>query len=237
MSSTRSLGDYIKRMIEREPIFIQRVTDEWNKESNKAIKKMKKDIGQYKTQKIKDTFYDSVTAFYNAYTPSLYQRKGDTSSKTGGLYDVLRIQKDNDGMVIANDYIDLFDSNLMHKDRKGNDLFNKVFKEGWHGGAETIHHNPDVWGKHPSPGTPYYRTAGFVKVAPGSNRYVWRRYGKWGRKATKTKSSYILFTTEMDRAQAGEMKLDIKTIVQEDFGELAKIMTEKALQIEKEVFM
>lgn len=237
MSSSKSLSDYIQRVIDNQDVFIKRVTDEWNKESAKTIKKMKKHIGEYKTQEIERIFNDSVTEFYDAYPPLYYQRKGNTSSKTGGLYDVLKIRTDEDGMVIANDYIDLFDPNSMHKDRKGNDLFTKVFMEGWHGGAENIHRHADIWGQHPSPGTPYYRTGGFVKWFSGSNRYVWRRYGKWGRKAKQTKSPYILITAELDRAQEHEMKQEVEKIVQEDFSELAKNMTQKALQIEKEVFM
>lgn len=236
MSSVRSLTDRIDAIIKNQDILIKRISDVWDKESKKTVKNMKRDVGQYKIQKFKSIFNDAVTDFYNAYTPSLYQRRGDTSSKTGGLYDVLRIRTDSEGTVVADNYIDLFDPDLMHKDRKGNDLFNKVFMEGWHGGAEDIHSHADIWGEHPSPKTPYYRTGGFVKWFSGSNRYVWRRYGKWGHKAVRTKAPYVIFTSELDRAQSNEMKQEIGEIVQRDFEDLTKTMTQKIQQIEQDIF-
>lgn len=174
--------------------------DALNKETAKAVDSAMKEFGVYQQQKITQIFNSAVQEFYDAYTPKEYNR-------TYGLYDVLDLKTDSRGMVItsANGYLDLFDSSSLHGDRSGGDLFQKVFMEGWHGGAESIASGKAaVWGNHPSPGTPYYRRSGFVTY-PNSTAKRWHKYGKWGRVAVRTKSPYKIIEERLSAAEQAEM--------------------------------
>lgn len=174
--------------------------DALNKETAKAVDSAMKEFGVYQQQKITQIFNSAVQEFYDAYTPKEYNR-------TYGLYDVLDLKTDSHGMVItsANGYLDLFDSSSLHGDRSGGDLFQKVFMEGWHGGAESIASGKAaVWGSHPSPGTPYYRRSGFVTY-PNSTTKKWHKYGKWGRVAVRTESPYKIIEERLSAAEQAEM--------------------------------
>lgn len=76
----------------------------------------------------------------------------------------------------------MFDRDALHKDRRGGDLFNKVFIEGWHGGAES---GPG----HPSAGLPRYRVP---------TPY----YTHWGPIAYRTESPFEIFTKNLDAEES-----------------------------------
>ena len=173
-----------------------------NEETSKAMDAAYKDFGIYQQRVITEIFWGAVDQFYSDYTPSEYQR-------TYGLFDVLDLDSNLDeyGMVVTGvkGFGDLFDATKMHKDRKGNDLFDKVFMHGWHGGAENINTGAAaIWGNHPSPGIPYYRTYGWVQY-PNSSKKRWHRYGSWGQKAIQTKPPYKIFKEHMTAIERGEM--------------------------------
>lgn len=85
---------------------------------------------------INKMFERVAMAFYNDYDPRYYNRRHS-------LYDIMNTSADENSMTISFDH-------SKPVSRSGKSLYELVFKEGWHGGAET--------GKgHPYPGTPYYR--------------------------------------------------------------------------------
>lgn len=171
-----------------------------NKELDIADRDGYTEYGAVEQQKIKEIFRKAVYDWYGAYTPTQYQRRYD-------MYDVLDEKTDEYGMAIteASGYVDMFDERKMGPDRHGNSLFDKVFMEGWHGGAEGIDGSKaGTWGSHPSPGTPYYRKGGLIPLVNG--RLIWHKYGKWGRKAVKTTSPASMFAERFSEADAGELE-------------------------------
>jgi hypothetical protein len=84
----------------------------------------------------------SVDAFYEDYEPSSYQRYGD-------IYNTYKITVYLDQWEVVYDI--QYNSNFMkyHEGKQGY-LFDIVFKQGWHGGA-------DEGLGHPEPGIPWYR--------------------------------------------------------------------------------
>ena len=113
-----------------------------------------------------------------------------------GLFDVLEIPEDEYGMVAteASGYTDLFNEGNLHGDRNGGSLFEKVFMQGWHGGAAgTDRHGISV-------GSPHYR------VPPG----LWSR---WGRPAVKTMSPAKLFATQYSSADSGVLQREFNRIL------------------------
>lgn len=170
-----------------------------NKELDIADIKGYTEYGALEKRKIEELFLNSVEDWYSAYTPIQYQRRYD-------MYNILDEKTDEYGMAIteASGYVDMFDESRMGKDRHGNSLFEKVFMEGWHGGAEGIDGSKEgTWGAHPSPGTPYYRKGGMIPLKSG--RVIWHKYGKWGRKAVKTTSPAKMFADRFAAADAGEL--------------------------------
>lgn len=124
-----------------------------NREFSKEITRTYNDIIKWQKKRISEIFNEAVDKFYSSYPPNLYDRQGDPSSHTGGLYELLSMDVNESGtsVFLGDNYMGLFDESRMHGDRHGGSLFEKVFIEGWHGGAES---GPG----HPDPGTPYWRT-------------------------------------------------------------------------------
>lgn len=169
-----SFADLIKSVEDAAKVYKERGEQIVKEENTEAFADAWEDFGQYQRQIITEIFNRAVNQFYAEYTPKFYDRQY-------GLRDVLDIAYDHRGVVITgHDNRLLFDENEMHGDRKGGDLFNKVFIEGWHGGAESSRN-----GDHPEPGTPYYRKP------VGSYRY-------WGGKAEKTESPYHIINEALE---------------------------------------
>lgn len=187
----------------------ERTLEALNKETLEAMDNAYKEFGEYQQSKIRQIFNEAVDTFYSSYTPNSYDR-------TYGLYDVLDMKLNDKGVVNTEDptYMDLFNPDKLHTDRSGNSLFNKVFIEGYHGGAENISGTKsDIWGAHPSPGNPYYRAPGWVKY-PGEIKKKWHKYGKWGRRSVQTASPYKIFSHELSAAEATEIFDNFKEISQ-----------------------
>lgn len=171
-----SFADLVKSVEDAAKVYKERGEQIVKEENAEAFANAWKDFGQYQRQIITEIFNRAVNQFYADYKPipGGYERQY-------GLRDVLDIAYDYRGTVITgHDNRLLFDENEMHGDRRGGDLFNKVFIEGWHGGAEDSRN-----GDHPDPGTPYYRTP------VGSYRY-------WGGKAVKTESPYHIINEALE---------------------------------------
>lgn len=165
------------------------------------------EFGEYQREKITEIFNNAIAAFYNAYQPITYQR-------THSLYNLLQLPLDDRGLVDFEDAMDLIDKTKIHPDRSGGtSLFDTVFLEGWHGGAKTISSDKSaVWGTHPNPGVPYYRTRGMVTY-PDSGVTKSHRYGKWGGVAFRSQSPYQLFNTQL--------QIDDDGVMYETFHEIA----------------
>ena len=190
-----------------------------NRETEKHMDLAYIEFGDYQRRTIREIFANAVQTFYDAYTPAYYNR-------SEGLFDVLDIHENADGTVAYDTVDNLLDPSAMHKDRKGGDLYNKVFVKGWHGGAESGRYIPkrNTSDKkttkrtkqgmssmnsiqHPSPGTPYYRTPETI-------------YSYWGKRAVRTTSPYDLFKNELHTAEGGYIFAEFKRI-SDKYNELA----------------
>lgn len=200
----KDVDQYYDDFYDRLTTLANRVLDEMNKVSKDTVEKTYAEFGIYQRDKIRQIFNDAVGHFYAAYTPTQYER-------TYGLYDVLNISYDRYGRVMYDEILDLLDPGRMHTDRKGGDLFQKVFMEGWHGGAENIGTSEDIWGSHPSPGIPYYRKPGFVTFPDGTRR--WHKWGKWGRRSVRTIAPATMMYNELLASEYGDLHSKLLEIV------------------------
>lgn len=188
------------------------------------------EYGAIEQARIRELFHQAVKTWYEAYSPSEYQRRYD-------LYNVLDLKTDEYGMAIteAAGYTDLFDEDRMGSDRHGNSLFDKVFMEGWHGGAESISDGKaDIWGAHPSPGTPYYRKGGFIPLTKG--RRVWHKYGKWGHKAVQTASPAKLFADRFREEDEGNLNDTFIRIMDKHYDRAEERITTRIETISDQIF-
>lgn len=220
---------YFDTLYNNLALLADRVLSEMNQASITTIEKTYSDFGAYQRERIQQIFDSAVSSFYNSYSPSQYNR-------TYGLYDVLDISYDRYGRVMYEDVKDLLDPSKMHTDRKGGDLFNKVFMEGWHGGAEAIYSNEEIWGSHPSSsGVPYYRKPGLITLPNGTK--VWHRWGRWGRKSVRTIAPAVTMYNELLLAERGDMHSKLLEIVTRYNNEaMDKIHREVIPRLRKEIF-
>lgn len=151
-----------------------------------------KEFGAYQASRIEALFHEAVQEFYDSYSPSMYQRQF-------GLFDLLDMHMDEHGVIDYDSVDDLIDPDKLHSDRSGGSLYDKVFVQGWHGGAE------DGPG-HPSPGTPYYRTP--IQIERTGEIF----YPHWSRPAAKSTPPYQTFRQLLSSAEAGEMYAEFKAI-------------------------
>lgn len=229
MSNDRSLSDAYHSVLDQLYDVARRTVDVIHEEAGKGIEKAYKEFGTYQRAYIQKRFNEYVSAFYSAYQPHKYRR-------TEGLYDVLSLNTDEHGLVQYDLYDDLYDETRMHPDRSGNDsLFDIVFKQGYHGGAPSIAPGKsEIWGEHPDVGTPYYRRGGFVRY-PGSSKKKWHRYGRWGRRAVKTKSPYVMMYDWLSEAEGGEIYDAFKAIQTKHFNDAMVKVNAKVDEMMKEI--
>lgn len=112
-------------------------------------------------QKIRDIVKSAVDDFYSSYTPEWHTRDNR-------LYNILRIDSGTqDGLrYLAYD----FDPSVLpYRDGSGGgefDLYNTVFRRGFHGGAAS---GP----RHPQPGIPYWRSGWWLDRDGGIHYHSW----------------------------------------------------------------
>ena len=195
-----------ERFMEASTIFLRRVVRIWKYEEGRANRNLEHEFRKYQREKIEIMFMEAVNEFYNSYSPNTYVRQY-------GLLDVLSLQIDENGEIARDGNTDqeiinkMFNPSAMHKDRHGGDLFNKVFVQGWHGGAES-------GTGHPHSGVPYYRTP-------------YPYFSHWGNMAVKTASPFELLKAKVASA---ETDFDIKydQIAEKRTKEFYSIMAERA---------
>ena len=221
---TRKINSDLERLANR-------TLDELNKATTKASELAIQEFGAYQREEIARIFNSAVDQFYEAYSPRFYKR-------THSLYDVLDMKIDNSGGVnYGNESLfrDLYDESQMTSTRSGGSIFDQVFVHGYHGGAPSIDSGKaEIWGKHPDPGTPYYRKPGFVKY-PNSNRRKWHRYGKWGRKAIQTKAPIKMVYDELSIAEGGYILDKFKEISQKYNDEAVQGVIDKIPILMKQI--
>lgn len=207
-----SVADFFRSIEEAAKVYQESVFKIAKEEADKAVAKTYTEFGQYQAQMITKIFNDAVNQFYAAYTPNFYDRHD-------GLYDVLDMTYDQRGIVITGDGNKLlFNKSEMHGDRRGGDLFNKVFIEGWHGGAESSYR-----GDHPESGVPYYRKpVGYYKY--------------WGRRAVQTESPYHIINEALEIVEVPNMTAQLQSILDKN-AKIAEIEIVKKIKIlQQEIF-
>ena len=227
MSTEKDLGkvfnDYINNLKKVANDLTKRLQELSETEIENTLKNSYTEYAPFEQAELRRIFNDAVDTFYNDYTPVEYDR-------THSLYNVLDFKTDEYGMVISNveGYRDFYDESKMVKGRHGQSLFDTVFVEGWHGGAASI--NPDAaqtWGVHPQPGTPYYRTSGWV-LLPGASKKVRYKYAKWGQMAVQSKSVYMMVHEGFDEAIQGILHKKLSEIVHKHNDVMVKNIKEQA---------
>ena len=225
MNGNYRRGGLVEQVMKKIEILRDDIYEMANELWQNEAESIYKELGEYQRSQIEESFNEVVSSFYSSYKPRVYER-------TGGLYELLSIQEEERGTVkmSAPYYKELYDETQMHPNRKGgNNLYKLVFQEGYHGGAPGISSTKaDVWGEHPSPGTPYYRRGGVVKYPSG--RKIWHRYGRWGKKASKAKiSPYKKMAEEMANAmgKGGLFKTEFNRICQEHLDKVNEEVRKK----------
>jgi len=116
----------------------------------------------YAEKRVKEIYRDAIQRFYDSYTPEIY-------SRNYSMFNMLKTDYDPNEPSLTTG----LDDSAMTTTRSGGSLYEQVYEQGWHGGADRIAPEKEVrWGTHPTPGTPYWRTP-----SPG--------YFHWGRKAER----------------------------------------------------
>lgn len=142
---------------------INEVINDWDKIHSDVYS----EIVNWWYEDIDEMFVYSIDKFYKGYKPLYYRRK-----KT--LYSMYKITKGKKRVSwdFSGDY-----APEVH--RVSNEyIYNIAFEQGYHGGANSIDSSKEEqWGKHPSPGTPYWRTP---IPKPGNTPWI-----KWSRPAFK----------------------------------------------------
>ncbi len=215
-----------------------------NEELDEADKNTYTEYAAIESKKIKEIFDNAVTEFYNDYPNPKYKRRGDPGSKSGGLYDVFDSNYAKDEYGIFDDESDPWFNTLFNgasllgdpeRDYDGEPLFQKVFMEGWHGGAESIAKGKTrMWRPHPSPGTPYYRARGLVHYPRGIVK--WHKYGKWGLKAKKSEAPYETFKKAFRTANDGELEQEFIRLDDKNFELAMERFQRRQEEIEDRIF-
>lgn len=111
------------------------------KNIDKIVNEAMIQIARKKYKKAEEICNKEITRFYREYSPFAYKRKYD-------LYNAYNLDITRDGEFI----FELGSEFMQKKHRVNNDyIFEKMFKEGWHGGAHDGAYHPD-------PGKHYWRT-------------------------------------------------------------------------------
>lgn len=190
-----------------------------NEEVSKEMATVNDEFGPQQNAIITRLFNEAIDQFYESYSPKQYTRRYD-------LYDLLAIHYNDDtGLVDYDDVADLIDSDRMPLDRRGNNtLFESVFLEGYHGGATDIYHDEDIYGEHPSPGTPYWRS-GMLRYSKKKGATIWVDNHRWLSAAYQSEAPLIIFAKKMQAAEKGEIYNEFKRISDEhNERAMAKVM-------------
>ncbi len=229
----------IKKKMEENRLAVKKEEEEaWDKE-----------LGEAQRELYKEAYYTAIDIFYNNYDPEYYGR-------TFSLYRAWNPQFESTGLILGTvddesglpsiDYDEFLkknvDGKLTNPVRKNDDfiyddsladlLFYQAFNEGWHGGAKKIDsEKADIWGPHPSPGTPYYRKPGWITTEDGEA--IFHFWGKWGKRARKMRMPPKKW---LDKEIKRLNKSELAKIDDELYEKHAKNLQEKVIAYESELF-
>lgn len=136
--------------------YIEKLKQKARDEANKAISKSYKELFVEVEKDVKEIFHSVIKNFYEDYTPQFYERNES-------LYDLLQTDRTDNSLQIWFDPTKMTTFRGDSSDGAGysgeDGLYDQVFRKGWHGGAGSISkEKEEMWGAHPHPGTPYWRT-------------------------------------------------------------------------------
>ena len=120
-------------MSNNQSLFYQSYIKKLQEKAKEAVKEaQEKSFSEYfdvAEKKIKTIYKDTITDFYNSYPDPFYDRRGS-------LYDLIQTKK-------ATDYLSIWFEPSLISYRNGyageNGLYDQVFRQGWHGGANVKH--------------------------------------------------------------------------------------------------
>ena len=149
-NSIKKMYDYAKKL--------EKEANKWDNATVGMIRGIKRLLPEMVSKEYKSIADSVITEFYDSYEPEYYDRDYT-------LYNAFKIKHGN-GWVDWKLTSGGLDS---PRHRASQELiFNYMIERGWHGGSPYIKkRKEDLWGKHPNPGEPYYRT-----------------YYNWGKPAT-----------------------------------------------------
>lgn len=108
----------------------QHVFEDWVnnlvEQTNQVIEKTENEFFDVLEKKMRTQYKKIIDLFYSEYTPKTYNRQGEN-----GLYGLLRISRDEDGMAYDFDPTKLSFRNGYNGE---NGLYDLVFRKGYHGG-------------------------------------------------------------------------------------------------------
>jgi len=171
------------------------------------------EFGEYQQKEVTRLFKEAVDQFYAAYTPTYYDRNRS-------LYNALEFEPDEYGIIdeqIDND--SLFGSDGLSAFERGGGsggLFERVFMEGFHGGATGIDWRGEIRT------TPSYRTP-------------YGSYYNWGKEAVHTESPHDLAMNSI-RKHESVMDSEYESIATKHCAEINEKWQKKADEIAAEIF-
>ena len=120
-------------MSNNQSSFYQLYMKKLQEKAKEAVKEaQEKSFSEYfnvAEKKIKTIYKDTITDFYNSYPDPFYDRRGS-------LYDLIQTKK-------AIDYLSIWFEPSLISYKNGyageNGLYDQVFRQGWHGGANVKH--------------------------------------------------------------------------------------------------
>lgn len=195
--------DGIRKQIEEaKRQFDAEMADTFRKKIDDANKAALEEFGEYQPKRIRELFKEAVEAWYGGYSPDLYERQG--SGGSGGLFDILNISYDESNPVEYEPVDLLYDEDAL-TGRGGYNLFETVFKEGYHGGAKSGPY-------HPSGGTPYWRKLAPEYVKESGPKWMQKPWQRWSQPAESSESADSLFRASI-ALEEPVWKLELQELV------------------------
>lgn len=214
----KRMKNWCKNLVIGAPKYFELCDQYYQKECAKYERKMNIEFGKKQEEAYKEAFNRAIEKFYGDHEPDYYDRseglyKAWESTMDEGNMVTGSVEAENDlGFVID---FDMFVSANLDGGKTtpmrdgGVDsakyLFDQAFNGGWHGGAKTINdpthggYPAEVWGAHPSPGTPHYRKPGVVHYPDGTTKR--HQFAKWGKRAERmSEAPRLLFEKYINEA-------------------------------------
>ena len=171
---------------------------------NNAYEDTREEYYDFLEQKLKKNYKRIIDVFYDAYTPSFYDRRGS-------LYNLLVIEKDKNGIDVGFD-----PSKISRRDGyNGKDgLYTTVFLQGFHGGAYIPGANKFLvpW---TAPPIEYNGSSTPWNPSPWSER-IGVSHG-W-QSATRTVAPYRLWKSFIDGYNRGQYQKDFDIILNKNIN-------------------